>query len=97
MSLSESANCPPSLTSFINNTSFRLILRPLFKKFKKMLSRRAFLHHYLKHGMEEIEFTQAQDVMGDLVADYPDDGYYARMMEWMEGEEDGEEGQEGLG
>lgn len=47
--------------------------------------------------MEEIEFTQAQDVMGDLVADYPDDGYYARMMEWMEGEEDGEEGQEGLG
>ena len=35
-----------------------------------MLRRKAFLHWYTGEGMDEIEFTEAESNMNDLVSEY---------------------------
>ncbi|GAA5854946.1 hypothetical protein JCM8547_002317 [Rhodosporidiobolus lusitaniae] len=38
--------------------------------FSAMFRRRAFLHWYTGEGMDEMEFTEAESNMQDLVAEY---------------------------
>lgn len=35
-----------------------------------MFRRKAFLHHYTEEGMDEMEFTEAESNMNDLVSEY---------------------------
>lgn len=35
-----------------------------------MFKRRAFLHWFLEEGMDEMEFTEAEANLNDLVAEY---------------------------
>lgn len=57
--------------TFIGNTT---AIQGLFKRvqeqFSAMFRRKAFLHWYTGEGMEEIEFTEAESNMMDLVSEY---------------------------
>ena len=39
-------------------------------RFKAMFRRKAFLHWYTGEGMDEMEFTEAESNMNDLVSEY---------------------------
>ncbi|KAJ6482095.1 Tubulin/FtsZ, GTPase domain-containing protein [Mycena vitilis] len=57
--------------TFIGNTT---CIQELFKRvsdqFSAMFKRKAFLHWYTQEGMDEMEFTEAESNMQDLVAEY---------------------------
>ncbi|KAI8871354.1 tubulin C-terminal domain-like protein, partial [Ramicandelaber brevisporus] len=68
-------NVPPPGTSlsgtFIGNTT---AIQDLFKRiaeqFQKMFQRKAYLHWYTDEGMDEMEFTEAESNLNDLVSEY---------------------------
>ena len=35
-----------------------------------MFRRKAFLHFYTNEGMDEMEFTEAESIMNDLISEY---------------------------
>ncbi|KAK3853993.1 hypothetical protein Pcinc_039492 [Petrolisthes cinctipes] len=57
--------------TFIGNTTAiqELVIR-VADQFAAMFRRRAFLHWYTGEGMEELEFTEAEANMYDLVSEY---------------------------
>ena len=59
-----------SSTFIGNNTSIQEVFRRLLEQFSAMFRRRAFLHWYTGEGMEEMEFTEAESNMNDLVSEY---------------------------
>ncbi|KAE8057249.1 hypothetical protein FH972_013955 [Carpinus fangiana] len=77
-----------------NSTSIQEMFRRVSEQFTAMFRRKAFLHWYTGEGMDEMEFTEAESNMNDLVAEYQqyqdatadDEGEY---------EEEGEENYEG--
>ncbi|TKS80532.1 Tubulin beta-1 chain [Collichthys lucidus] len=72
-------------------------LLPLFKRiseqFTAMFRRKAFLHWYTGEGMDEMEFTEAESNMNDLVSEYQQ---YQDATAEEEGEFEEEEGEEKL-
>ncbi|KAI5383857.1 hypothetical protein KIW84_071007 [Lathyrus oleraceus] len=46
------------------------MFRRVSEQFTAMLRRKAFLHWYTGEGMDEMEFTEAESNMNDLVAEY---------------------------
>lgn len=59
-----------------------------------MFRRKAFLHWYTGEGMEEMEFTEAESNIGDLISEYQqyqDAVVEEDTMDGEEAEEDGEE------
>jgi len=65
---------PPGMTmsaTFIGNTT---AIQELFKRthnqFAAMFRRKAFLHWYTGEGMDEMEFTEAESNLNDLIAEY---------------------------
>ena len=58
-------------STFIGNTT---AIQELFKRvseqFRAMFRRKAFLHWYTGEGMDEMEFTEAESNMNDLVSEY---------------------------
>ncbi|XP_060935511.1 tubulin beta chain isoform X14 [Limanda limanda] len=71
-----------------------LAIQELFKRmseqFTAMFRRKAFLHWYTGEGMDEMEFTEAESNMNDLVSEYQQ--YQdATAEEEGEGEEEGDE------
>jgi tubulin beta len=63
------------------------------EQFTAMFRRKAFLHWYTGEGMDEMEFTEAEANMNDLVSEYQQ--YQEAAAESPEGEGEGEEGGEG--
>jgi tubulin beta len=69
------ADIPPKglklAATFVGNTT---AIQELFKRvgeqFTSMFRRKAFLHWYTGEGMDEMEFTEAEANMNDLVAEY---------------------------
>jgi len=53
-----------------NSTSIQAVFKRISLQFSAMLKRKAFLHTYLAEGMEELEFTEAEANLNDLVAEY---------------------------
>lgn len=39
-----------------------------------MFRRKSFLHHYTGEGMDEMEFTEAESNINDLIAEYANSG-----------------------
>ncbi|OTA55659.1 beta tubulin [Hypoxylon sp. EC38] len=53
-----------------NSTALQEILRRVGDQFAVMFQRKAFLHWYTGEGMDEMEFTEAQSNMNDLISEY---------------------------
>jgi len=53
-----------------NSTAIQELFRRVGTQFTAMFKRKAFLHWYTEEGMDEMEFTEAESNMVDLVAEY---------------------------
>ena len=68
-------NIPPenldmSATFIGNSTSIQELFCRVNEQFQAMFRRKAFLHWYTEEGMDEMEFTEAESNMNDLVSEY---------------------------
>jgi len=72
-----------------NSTSIQEMFKRVSEQFTAMFRRKAFLHWYTAEGMDEMEFTEAEDTLNDLVSEYQ---HYqdAKADEYEEPEEEGE-------
>lgn len=65
---------PPSVkmsaTFIANTTAIQELFRRTHSQFSLMFRRKAFLHWYTGEGMDEMEFTEAESNLLDLVAEY---------------------------
>jgi len=59
-----------SATFVGNSTSIQDMFKRVSEQFSVMFRRKAFLHWYLGEGMDEMEFTEAESNVNDLVAEY---------------------------
>ncbi|WZY85252.1 hypothetical protein YC2023_031636 [Brassica napus] len=75
-----------------NSTSIQEMFRRVSEQFTAMFRRKAFLHWYTGEGMDEMEFTEAESNMNDLVAEYQQ--YQDATVGEEEYEEDEEEEEE---
>jgi tubulin beta len=58
-------------STFIGNTtSIQELFKRISEQFTAMFRRKAFLHWYTGEGMDEMEFTEAESNMNDLVSEY---------------------------
>lgn len=58
-------------SAFIGNTTSILsIFQRIGNQFRAMYKRKAFLHWYRGEGMDELEFSEAESNMADLVSEY---------------------------
>jgi len=70
---SSACDIPPkglsmSSTFIGNSTSIQEIFRRVSEKFTAMFRRKDFLHWYTGEGMDEMEFTEAESNMNDLLS-----------------------------
>lgn len=73
--LTSLCNVPPpklklSATFIGNTTSIQELFKRTHSQFGAMFRRKAFLHWYTNEGMDEMEFTEAESNLLDLVAEY---------------------------
>ena len=76
-----------------NNTSIQELFKRVNDQFSVMFRRKAFLHWYTEEGMDEMEFTEAESNMHDLISEYQqyqEAEAYEEAEEEMEGDEDAE-------
>ena len=59
-----------SATFMGNSTSISEMFRRIGEQFTAMFKRKAFLHWYTEEGMDEMEFTEAESNMNDLISEY---------------------------
>jgi len=65
-----STNLPMSATFLGNSTSIKEVFKRVIQQFVLMFRRKAFLHWYTGEGMDEMEFTEAESNLNDLVSEY---------------------------
>ncbi|CAB4412524.1 unnamed protein product [Rhizophagus irregularis] len=78
-----------SVTFIGNSTSIQELFKRISDQFTVMFRRKAFLHWYTGEGMDEMEFTEAESNMNDLVSEYQQ--YQEATVEEEEGEYEEEE------
>lgn len=59
-----------SATFVGNSTAVQEMFKRVSEQFTAMFRRKAFLHWYTGEGMDEMEFTEAESNMNDLVSEY---------------------------
>merc|ERR1712032_1670209 len=59
-----------SATFVGNTTAIQEIFRRISDQFRTMFKRKAFLHWYTAEGMDEMEFTEAESNLNDLICEY---------------------------
>jgi len=59
-----------SVTFIGNSTSIQELFKRVSEQFSAMFRRKAFLHWYTGEGMDEMEFTEAESNINDLVSEY---------------------------
>ncbi|KAK9364217.1 Tubulin/FtsZ, GTPase domain-containing protein [Lipomyces starkeyi] len=59
-----------SATFIGNSTSIQELFKRIGDQFSAMFRRKAFIHWYTGEGMDEMEFTEAESNMNDLVSEY---------------------------
>nr|KAF6402810.1 tubulin beta 4A class IVa [Rousettus aegyptiacus] len=72
-----------------NSTAIQELFKRISEQFTAMFRRKAFLHWYTGEGMDEMEFTEAESNMNDLVSEYQQ--YQDATAEEGEFEEEAEE------
>merc|ERR1712227_1133238 len=80
-----------SSTFIGNSTAIQELFKRISEQFTAMFRRKAFLHWYTGEGMDEMEFTEAESNMNDLVSEYQQ---YQEATAEDEGEFDDEEEEE---
>merc|ERR1719295_1892447 len=68
-------NIPPrglkmSGTFIGNSTSIQELFKRVSEQFSVMFRRKAFLHWYTSEGMDEMEFSEAESNINDIIAEY---------------------------
>jgi len=53
-----------------NSTAIQDLFKRISDQFRSMFRRKAFLHWYTGEGMDEMEFTESESNMNDLVSEY---------------------------
>ncbi|XP_068214716.1 tubulin beta chain-like isoform X2 [Palaemon carinicauda] len=53
-----------------NSTAIQDIFKRISEQFTAMFRRRAFLHWYIAEGIDEMEFTESESNMNDLISEY---------------------------
>merc|ERR1712113_628860 len=79
-----------SSTFIGNSTAIQEMFKRVSEQLTAMFRRKAFLHWYTGEGMDEMEFTEAESNMNDLVSKYQQ---YQEATAEEEGEFDEEEGE----
>jgi len=85
-------NMKLAVTFLGNSTSIMEMFKRVIEQFTLMFRRKAFLHWYTGEGMDEMEFTEAESNLNDLVSEYQqyqDAG--------IDDDSDGDEGESGSG
>lgn len=59
-----------AVTFIGNSTTIQNLFKRIEEQFSVMLKRRAFLHWYTGEGMDEMEFTEAESNVNDLIGEY---------------------------
>lgn len=59
-----------AVTMLANTTALKFSWQKLLSKYNLMLSKRAFVHHFVGEGMEESEFSDAKEDLKALISDY---------------------------
>ena len=59
-----------SATFIGNSTAIQELFKRISEQFTVMFRRKAFLHWYTGEGMDEMEFTEAESNMNDLISEY---------------------------
>ena len=59
-----------SSTFIGNSTAIQELFKRISEQFTAMFKRKAFLHWYTGEGMDEMEFTEAESNMNDLISEY---------------------------
>ncbi|KAI8872775.1 tubulin C-terminal domain-like protein, partial [Ramicandelaber brevisporus] len=57
-------------TFVANNTAVMQVFQRFQEQFHKMFHRKAYLHWFTDEGMDEMEFTEAESNLNDLIAEY---------------------------
>ncbi|KAL7415489.1 beta-tubulin [Mrakia frigida] len=94
--LSSVCDVPPvgvkqSATFIGNSTAIQELFKRTHSQFSAMYRRKAFLHWYLGEGMDEMEFTEAESNMLDLVSEYQQYESAGTEEEYTEEIQEGEE------
>ena len=71
-----------------NSTAIQELFKRIGEQFTAMFRRKAFLHWYTGEGMDEMEFTEAESNMNDLISEYQQ--YQEATIEEDYDEDDGE-------
>jgi tubulin beta len=89
----QTAHCdiPPrglkmSVTFIGNSTAIQDVFKRISEQFSAMFKRKAFLHWYTGEGMDEMEFTEAESNLQDLIAEYQQYQDASALDEDLEGE-----------
>jgi len=53
-----------------NSTAIQEVFKRISKQFSAMFKKKAFLYNYLQEGMDELEMTEAESNMNDLISEY---------------------------
>jgi len=64
------SNLTMAVTFLGNSTSIMEMFKRVIEQFTLMFRRKAFLHWYTGEGMDEMEFTEAESNLNDLVSEY---------------------------
>lgn len=59
-----------SATFIGNNTAIQELFKRVAEHFQSMFKRKAFLYWYTQEGMDEMEFTEAESNLNDLLSEY---------------------------
>eukprot|EP01080_Neovahlkampfia_damariscottae_P010998 gene10999-3704_t len=59
-----------SATFIGNSTAIQDVFKRVGTQFSAMLKKKAYVHWYIEEGMDEMEFTEAESNMNDLIAEY---------------------------
>lgn len=59
-----------SATFIGNTTAMQELFKRMTEQFSTMFRRKAFLHWYTGEGMDELEFTEAESNINDLISEY---------------------------
>jgi tubulin beta len=87
------AGLPMSVTFMGNSTAIQELFKRVNDQFTAMFKRKAFLHWYTGEGMDEMEFTEAESNMHDLISEYQQYQEVGVDEEDGEGEEEAAEGE----
>ena len=65
-----------SATLIANNTAIQETFKVIASNFIEMYRKKAFLHWYTKEGMDEMEFSETESNLSELITEYQEYGMY---------------------